>query len=146
MLWSRSFTPAAATLATSAASPVNTLIRDALIEGRDDQEKYERDGYAIKWSFVNDLELIFVVRRFLVATSVLKCVNSCITGRVSAHSAADLCGRPSHCDQDPVCQTIPTVPRFFCRVITRWFAYDSNLFTTRWMELPQCFPWLGQGL
>lgn len=62
ILWSRSFTPAAEQLAASSASPVNSLIRDVLIEGRAAENNYEKDGYAIKWSFVNDLELIFVVR------------------------------------------------------------------------------------
>jgi len=61
VLWSRSFTPAASQLASSSASPVNSLIREALIEGRTTEEKYEKDGYAVKWTFVNDLELIFVV-------------------------------------------------------------------------------------
>ncbi|KAF8582072.1 signal recognition particle binding protein [Ramaria rubella] len=61
ILWSRSFTPATEQLASSSASPVNSLIRDVLIEGRTAENNYEKDGYAIKWSFVNDLELIFVV-------------------------------------------------------------------------------------
>ncbi|KAF8299286.1 P-loop containing nucleoside triphosphate hydrolase protein [Clavulina sp. PMI_390] len=61
VLWSRSFTPAAASLGTSAASPVNSLVREALIEGRNTDNSYEKDGYSIKWTFVNDLELIFVV-------------------------------------------------------------------------------------
>jgi signal recognition particle receptor subunit alpha len=61
VLWSRSFTPEASQLSSSAASPVNSLIREALIEGRTTEEKYEKDGFAVKWSFVNDLELIFVV-------------------------------------------------------------------------------------
>ena len=64
VLWSRSFTPDAAQLASSAASPLNSLIREALIEGRTTDERFEKDGYAVKWSFVNDLELIFVVCRF----------------------------------------------------------------------------------
>ncbi|KAF8337491.1 uncharacterized protein EI90DRAFT_3118935 [Cantharellus anzutake] len=61
VLWSRSFTPAAASISTSASSPINSLVREALIEGRTTDDSYEKDGYAIKWSFVNDLELIFVV-------------------------------------------------------------------------------------
>ncbi|KAJ3850902.1 signal recognition particle binding protein [Lentinula lateritia] len=61
VLWSRSFTPEASHIASSAASPVNSLIREALIESRTTGEKYEKDGYAVKWTFVNDLELIFVV-------------------------------------------------------------------------------------
>lgn len=67
VLWSRSFTPAAAQAAASSSSPVNSLIREALIEGRTAEDKYEKDGYAVKWSFVNDLELIFVVRQPFVA-------------------------------------------------------------------------------
>ncbi|KAJ7632204.1 signal recognition particle binding protein [Roridomyces roridus] len=72
VLWSRSFTPDAAALALSSASPVNSLIREALIEGRTTEEKYEKDGYAVKWTFVNDLELIFVVayQRILQLTYV----------------------------------------------------------------------------
>ncbi|KAF8163146.1 signal recognition particle binding protein [Crassisporium funariophilum] len=72
VLWSRSFTPDAAHLASSSASPVNSLIREALIEGRTTDEKYEKDGYAVKWTFVNDLELIFVVayQRILQLTYV----------------------------------------------------------------------------
>ncbi|KAF8184914.1 signal recognition particle, alpha subunit, N-terminal-domain-containing protein [Mycena galopus ATCC 62051] len=72
VLWSRSFTPDASHLAASSASPVNSLIREALIEGRTADEKYEKDGYAVKWTFVNDLELIFVVayQRILQLTYV----------------------------------------------------------------------------
>ncbi|PPQ78543.1 hypothetical protein CVT25_011815, partial [Psilocybe cyanescens] len=72
VLWSRSFTPDAAHLASSSASPVNSLIREALIEGRTTDEKYEKDGYAVKWTFVNELELIFVVayQRILQLTYV----------------------------------------------------------------------------
>ncbi|EIM90217.1 P-loop containing nucleoside triphosphate hydrolase protein [Stereum hirsutum FP-91666 SS1] len=72
VLWSRSFTPAASQLASSPASPVNSLIRDALIEGRTTGDKYEKDGYAVRWTFVNDLELIFVVayQRILQLTYV----------------------------------------------------------------------------
>ncbi|KAI5900217.1 P-loop containing nucleoside triphosphate hydrolase protein [Schizophyllum commune H4-8] len=72
VLWSRSFTPEASALATSAASPVNSLVRDALIEGRTGEDKYEKDGYAVKWTLVNDLELIFVVayQRILQLTYV----------------------------------------------------------------------------
>ncbi|PIL23869.1 transporter [Ganoderma sinense ZZ0214-1] len=72
VLWSRSFTPAASHTAASSASPVNSLVREALIEGRSSDGKYEKDGYAVKWTFVNDLELIFVVayQRILQLTYV----------------------------------------------------------------------------
>ena len=62
VLWSRSFTPAASQLASSVASPVNSLVRDALIEGKTTDDHYEKDGYAVRWTFFNELELIFVVR------------------------------------------------------------------------------------
>ncbi|KAJ3935854.1 MAG: SRP54-type protein [Lentinula lateritia] len=58
---SRSFTPEASHIASSAASPVNSLIREASIESRTTGEKHKNDGYAVKWTFVNDLGLIFVV-------------------------------------------------------------------------------------
>ncbi|KAG8808412.1 hypothetical protein FRC17_003963, partial [Serendipita sp. 399] len=72
VLWSRSFTPAAATLAQSTASPVNNLIREALIEGRSNDDRYEKDGYTVRWTLANDLELIFVVayQRILQLTYV----------------------------------------------------------------------------
>ena len=62
-MWSRSFTPAASQAASSSNSPVNSLIREALIEGRTAENKFEKDGYAVKWTFVNDLELIFVASK-----------------------------------------------------------------------------------
>ncbi|KIY43644.1 P-loop containing nucleoside triphosphate hydrolase protein [Fistulina hepatica ATCC 64428] len=61
VLWSRSFTPDAQRVVSSPNSPVNSLVREALIEGRTSEERYERDGYTVKWTLVNDLELIFVV-------------------------------------------------------------------------------------
>ena len=72
VLWSRSFTPDASYLASSSSSPVNSLIREALIQGRTTDDKYEKDGYAVKSTFVNDLELIFVVayQRILQLTYV----------------------------------------------------------------------------
>ncbi|KAI0781069.1 signal recognition particle binding protein [Trametes elegans] len=78
VLWSRSFTPAASTTAASSTSPVNSLVREALIEGRSSDGKYERDGYAVNWTFVNDLELIFVVayQRILQLTYVEDLLNA----------------------------------------------------------------------
>jgi signal recognition particle receptor subunit alpha len=64
VLWSRSFTPTAESITHTSSSPVNSLVREALIEGRTTDNHYEKDGYAIKWTFVNDLELIFVVRLY----------------------------------------------------------------------------------
>jgi signal recognition particle receptor subunit alpha len=39
---------------------VNSLVREAIIQDRA-EDVFEKDGYAIKFKFVNDLELIFVV-------------------------------------------------------------------------------------
>ncbi|KAG1795831.1 SRP54-type protein [Suillus subaureus] len=50
--------PRGISLGFFSSSPVNSLIREALIEGRTAEEKYEKDGYAVKWTFFNDLELI----------------------------------------------------------------------------------------
>lgn len=88
VLWSRSFTPEAAASASSSTSPVNSLIREALIEGRSADEKYEKDGYAVKWTFVNDLELIFVVRVIRISSVTLLTPRA---GRISAHTPADIC-------------------------------------------------------
>ncbi|RSH86989.1 hypothetical protein EHS25_003477 [Saitozyma podzolica] len=60
VLWSRSFTPAFASLAASSASPVNALVREALIEGKD-ADGFERDGYSVRWQLENSLGLVFVV-------------------------------------------------------------------------------------
>jgi len=73
VLWSRSFTPTAAeAVASPSSSPVNSLIRDVLIESRNAEDKFEKDGYAIRWTLVNELELIFVVayQRILQLTYV----------------------------------------------------------------------------
>ncbi|WWC72664.1 uncharacterized protein I206_106628 [Kwoniella pini CBS 10737] len=63
ILWSRSFTPAFASLAQSSASPVNALIKEAFIEGkaRNEEEGYEKDGYSVRWTMENGLGLVFVV-------------------------------------------------------------------------------------
>ncbi|KAK4049048.1 hypothetical protein OIV83_004410 [Microbotryomycetes sp. JL201] len=64
VLWSRSFTPA--------PSPVDALIREALIEERataatsDDSSlssvsTWHKDGYALVWTLANNLQLVFVV-------------------------------------------------------------------------------------
>jgi hypothetical protein len=90
VLWSRSFTPDAAQLASSSASPVNSLIREALIEGRTAEDRYEKDGYAVKWTFVNDLELIFVVSS-LLNLKYLKTYTELCTGCVSADSSTYIC-------------------------------------------------------
>lgn len=63
VLWSKSFTPAipSETNGIIANHPVDALIRSAFLEDRLASDKYEREGYSLQWSLVNDVELVFVV-------------------------------------------------------------------------------------
>ncbi len=54
VLWSKSFT-------RITSSPVDALIRDVLIEERAGESSYTKDSYSLKWTFANELDLIFVV-------------------------------------------------------------------------------------
>ncbi|KAG2174967.1 hypothetical protein INT43_006029 [Umbelopsis isabellina] len=42
-------------------SPVDALIRDVLIEERAGITSYTKDSYALKWSFLNEKDLVFVI-------------------------------------------------------------------------------------
>jgi signal recognition particle receptor subunit alpha len=42
-------------------SPVDALIRQTFVEERTADQKFDKDSYTVRWSFANDLELIFVV-------------------------------------------------------------------------------------
>ncbi|KAF9923915.1 hypothetical protein FBU30_006054 [Linnemannia zychae] len=53
VLWSKAYGP-------SKSSPINNLIQDVLIEERSSTQIYYKDNFAVKWSFVNDLDLIFI--------------------------------------------------------------------------------------
>ncbi|KAF9432415.1 hypothetical protein BGZ76_010840 [Entomortierella beljakovae] len=53
VLWSKSYGP-------NQSSPINSLIQEVLIEERSSTQIYYKDNYAIKWTFDNDLNLIFV--------------------------------------------------------------------------------------
>ncbi len=67
MLWSKSFTPAIAEelenngSASSSANPVDALIRQTFVEERTADQRFDKDGYTLRWTFANDLELTFVV-------------------------------------------------------------------------------------
>jgi len=63
VLWSKSFTPAFASLALTPASPVNALIRETFIEGKtaSNGDGFEKDGYSVRWTMENGLGLVFVV-------------------------------------------------------------------------------------
>ncbi|KAL7420879.1 hypothetical protein Q5752_004833 [Cryptotrichosporon argae] len=61
ILWSRSFTPTFATLAVSSSSPVNALVRQVFIEGKANEDTFEKEGYSVRWTLENGLGLVFVV-------------------------------------------------------------------------------------
>jgi signal recognition particle receptor subunit alpha len=63
ILWSRSFTPAFFALASSSTSPINALVREALIEKAVGEDAVEKDGYNLRWTVENGLGLVFVVSR-----------------------------------------------------------------------------------
>ena len=60
VLWSRTFTPALSN-ANPSANPVNALIKHAFLEQRTADDKFDKDGYTLRWSFANELDLTFVV-------------------------------------------------------------------------------------
>ncbi|KAF9578738.1 hypothetical protein BGW38_005319 [Lunasporangiospora selenospora] len=53
VLWTKAYGP-------NPNSPVNALIQEVLIEERSNAQIYYKDNFAIKWNFVNDLDLIFI--------------------------------------------------------------------------------------
>ncbi|KAJ3193599.1 hypothetical protein HK101_004570, partial [Irineochytrium annulatum] len=59
VLWTRAF--ADVRPYASSTHPVDSLIRDVLIEERSGLDYYEKDSFRIHWTFANDLGLIFVV-------------------------------------------------------------------------------------
>ena len=61
VLWSKSFTPAIVEDLEKLDSPVDALIRQTFVEERTADQKFDKDSYTVRWSFANDLELIFVV-------------------------------------------------------------------------------------
>jgi signal recognition particle receptor subunit alpha len=61
VLWSKSFTPAIVEDLEKPDSPVDALIRQTFVEERTADQKFDKDSYTVRWSFANDLELIFVV-------------------------------------------------------------------------------------
>ncbi|KAL0483891.1 signal recognition particle receptor subunit alpha [Acrasis kona] len=42
-------------------NPINTLIRNVLLEDRISAKSYETDHYTLKWTLANDVDLIFVI-------------------------------------------------------------------------------------
>ena len=53
VLWER-------TLTSMTVSPVDSLIRSVLLEERSASTSFRADRYSVKWTFANDLELVFV--------------------------------------------------------------------------------------
>ncbi|KAF9941664.1 hypothetical protein BGZ65_002274 [Modicella reniformis] len=54
VLWTKAYGP-------SQSSPINNLIQEVLIEERSSTQVYYKDNYALRWTFANDLDLIFIV-------------------------------------------------------------------------------------
>ncbi|KAL1921944.1 uncharacterized protein VTP21DRAFT_10586 [Calcarisporiella thermophila] len=54
LLWSKSFAPIR-------SNPINSLVKDVLIEERAGTHTYIKDAYALRWTFANEHDLIFVV-------------------------------------------------------------------------------------
>jgi signal recognition particle receptor subunit alpha len=57
ILWSSCRALGAAALKSS---PIDTLIRSCLLEERSADASFSQDNYALKWTFHNDLGLVFV--------------------------------------------------------------------------------------
>lgn len=143
VLWSRSFTPEASHIASSAASPVNSLIREALIESKNAAEKYEKDGYAVKWTFVNDLELIFVVCHRMIKVS--NSYSLYFLGCVSTNPPTNIRGRAASSLKDPLCQTIRTIPLYVRCISACWYCRQSiSRRNCHYMEFRICLRRLGQ--
>ncbi|CDR87837.1 related to SRP101-signal recognition particle receptor, alpha chain [Sporisorium scitamineum] len=60
VLWSKTFSPALNS-ADASANPVNALIKQAFLEQRTADQKFDKDGYTLRWTFANELDLTFVV-------------------------------------------------------------------------------------
>lgn len=58
VLWLKAFAPAAAN-----TDIVNRVVRSAFLEERTARQRADIDGYTVRWSSANDLELTFIVRR-----------------------------------------------------------------------------------
>lgn len=54
VLWEKTFTPLH-------GSPVDALIKNVLIEERAGTDIFYKDSYAMKWTFSNEMDLVFVV-------------------------------------------------------------------------------------
>ena len=83
-------------------------MRDVLIEGRTAEDRFEKDGYAIRWTFMNELELIFVVSftpcfttSAVVDTPLLRCL-----GCIPAYLTINLHRRSFGSNQGFICQDI----------------------------------------
>ncbi|EST06171.1 Signal recognition particle receptor, alpha subunit, N-terminal [Kalmanozyma brasiliensis GHG001] len=60
VLWSKTFSPALSS-ADASANPVNSLIKQAFLEQRTADQKFDKEGYTLRWTFANELDLTFVV-------------------------------------------------------------------------------------
>ncbi|KAJ9120892.1 hypothetical protein QFC22_002827 [Naganishia vaughanmartiniae] len=66
ILWSRSFNPTFLNLASTSRSPVNSLVRDVIMENKaivakGEEQGLDSDGFSVRWTLENGLGLVFVV-------------------------------------------------------------------------------------
>ena len=103
VLWSRSYTPAFTSLANTAGSPVNALIREAFIEGKQNEEQgFERDGYNVRWTLENGFGLVFVVCLAAMQLTI---------GRLSSPPPSHLHPHPLDPHQAALCRPLSIRPR-----------------------------------
>ncbi|KAF9942853.1 hypothetical protein BGZ75_009970 [Mortierella antarctica] len=98
VLWSKAYSSAQ-------SSPINSLIQDVLIEERSSTQIFYKDNYAIKWTFVNDLDLIFIAvyPKALGLTyidTLLQAVSSQFSDRYGERIARKASGIPQLKDWD----------------------------------------------
>jgi signal recognition particle receptor subunit alpha len=66
ILWSRSFNPTFLNLESTSRSPVNSLVRDVIMENKavvakGEEQGLDKDGFSVRWTLENGLGLVFVV-------------------------------------------------------------------------------------
>ncbi|GHJ84366.1 hypothetical protein NliqN6_0768 [Naganishia liquefaciens] len=66
ILWSRSFNPTFLNLESTSRSPVNSLVRDVIMENKaivskGEEQGIDKDGFSVRWTLENGLGLVFVV-------------------------------------------------------------------------------------
>ena len=75
------------TQATIKGSPIDSLIRTALVEERSGENSFNFDQYSMKWTFANEFDLTFVVNNVFFHN-----LNYYSLGCLSTHSSVVVFG------------------------------------------------------